>query len=286
MNTIAFLSMDDLEGYVSDDELTYAPLQKLGWNVEAVSWRNKAAHWERYAAVIVRTTWDYQKDLPAFLETLSEIERKTRLANPLQTIRWNADKVYMRPLEERGAKLVPTLWSDNIASEQQVREWFDTLRADEIIIKPTISAGAEDTFWLSPNSPEISELASVFANRSFMVQPFLRSILKEGEYSLFYFSGIYSHAVIKVPKPNDFRVQEEHGGDIQPFMATTELLNAGEAILRLLGEVPLYARIDFIRDASGHLALMELELIEPSLYLRMNEKAPRQFAQAIHAWLL
>lgn len=277
--------MDDLAGYVSDDALAYAPLRALGWNAEAVSWRDATADWGRYAAVIVRTTWDYQKDLPAFLQVLETIERKTRLANSLAIARWNADKVYLRGLEERGALCVPTLWGENIANETEIKGWFDALNAQEIVIKPAISAGAEDTFRLSRKSPQLSEMASIFVNRSFMVQPFLPSIVEEGEYSLFYFNGAYSHAILKKPKPNDFRVQEEHGGDIQPFGATEELQGAGEAIMRLLSEVPLYARVDFARDANGSLALMELELIEPSLYLRMDAEAPRRFAKAIDGFL-
>ncbi len=286
MNTVAFLSMDDLAGYVSDDELAYAPLRELGWSVEAISWRDTTAQWERYAAVIVRTTWDYQKNLPAFLEVLEAIGRKTRLANSLEIMRWNADKVYLREMEGRGAKIVPTLWGENITSEQQIAEWFDALNTSEIVLKPTVSAGAEDTFWLSRSSPQLSEMPDVFANRSFMVQPFMRSVIEEGEYSLFYFHGAYSHAILKMPKPDDFRVQEEHGGDIQPFEATAELLRAGETILRFLNEVPLFARVDFVRDECSQFCLMELELIEPSLYLRMDADAPRRFAEAIDAFLL
>lgn len=277
--------MDDLAGYVSDDELACAPLRALGWSVETVSWRDANAQWERYAAVIIRSTWDYQKDLPAFLEVLSRIERKTRLANSIEIARWNADKVYLREMEGRGAKIVPTLWGESGISETRLKGWLEELHTEEIVVKPTVSAGAENTFRLSRGGSRIGEAVAGLANRSFMVQPFMRSVVEEGEYSLFYFNGAYSHAILKTPKPNDFRVQEEHGGDIQPCIATTDLLCASEAVLRLLNEVPLYARTDFARDERGEFCLMELELIEPSLYLRTNAEAPHRFARAIDTFL-
>ncbi len=282
---IAFLSMDDLVGYVSDDELAYAPLQELGWVVETVSWRDKLVQWEQYAAVIIRTTWDYQKNLPAFLEVLTEIESRTRLANSLAIARWNADKIYLRQLESKGVQIVPTLWGENLRDAVEVGQWFGELGTNEIVVKPTISGGAEYTYRLTPNSPQIEEAVENLASRAYMVQPFLNSIIEEGEYSLFYFNGVYSHTIQKTPAPNDFRVQEEHGGIIEPFSATPELRATAESILSLLEETPLYARVDLVREGSNSFALMELELIEPSLYLRMDADAPSRFAQAIDTFL-
>ena len=117
-----------------------------------------------------------------------------------------------------------------------------------------------------------------------MVQPFMSGIVHEGEFSLFYFSGTYSHAILKTPKPHDFRVQEEHGGRIRATEPTQELLAAGAKVIQLLDAELLYARVDFVSD-EDELVLMELELIEPSLYLRMNDSAPARFAAAINTWL-
>jgi hypothetical protein len=286
MPKLAFLSIDDLTGYVTDDDLTHEPLRELGWDVETVSWRQTSKNWSEYAAVIIRTTWDYQRNLPSFLRVLQEIESITRLANSLSIAHWNADKIYLRELSERGANIVPTIWRDHALEKGHIARWFDQLHTDEIVIKPNVSANAENTFRLHRNSAITPELLEVFANRAYMVQPFMRGIVEEGEFSLFYFGGEYSHAILKRPKTSDFRVQEEHGGVIQPIEPTARLLAAGEKILQFVKPTPLYARADFVRDENDNFALIELELIEPSLYLRKDERAPRRFAHAINNWLL
>jgi hypothetical protein len=118
-----------------------------------------------------------------------------------------------------------------------------------------------------------------------MVQPFMRGITDEGEFSLFYIDSRYSHTILKTPKPEDFRVQEEHGGIIQAVEPSAGLLAAGQEILKCISTPLLYARVDFVRTEKDEFALMELELIEPSLYLRKADNAPRLFAEAIDRWL-
>ena len=118
-----------------------------------------------------------------------------------------------------------------------------------------------------------------------MVQPFMPNIVSEGEFSLFYFGGEYSHTILKTPKPKDFRVQEEHGGIIKAVQPTDKLLKAGQKVFEFIAPKPLYARIDFVRDAADDFALMELELIEPALYFRMDEESPKRFAKIFDGWM-
>lgn len=283
---IAFLSIDDLSGYVADDELAIEPLQALGHVVEFVPWQQTALGWKEFAAVIIRTTWDYQHNLREFLHALQQIESQTLLANPLEIVRWNADKTYLSDLEQKGARIVPTIWINNEISSRLVEQWFERLQSDEIIIKPTVSANAQDTFRLKHGAVDTNILSELFHNRTCMVQPFMQRIVTEGEYSLFYFNGEYSHAILKTPKTDDFRVQEEHGGIIQAITPTDDILAAGKKVMNCISLPLLYARADFVRTESDDFALMELELIEPSMYLRTAEDAPRRFAGAIHAWLL
>ena len=113
----------------------------------------------------------------------------------------------------------------------------------------------------------------------------MRGIVEEGEFSLFYFNGEYSHAILKTPKTGDFRVQEEHGGIIQATKPTADLLATGEKIMQYISPTPLYARVDFVSTDEGEFAVVELELIEPSMYLREAAHAPRMFAEAIDSWL-
>lgn len=286
MKKIAFLSMDDLSDFVTDDELSIGPLKELGLEVHTVSWKAKSVRWEDYSMVIVRSTWDYQKDLPSYLEVLREIDSRTLLANPLSIMEWNADKSYMRELEENGARIVPTVWGNTIAGIEVFTEWFNHFQSDEIVIKPTVSANADDTFRLKSDSPLLLIVQSTFANRSYMVQPFIQSIVDEGEYSLFYFNGEYSHAILKTPEIGDFRVQEEHGGLIQSTVVTISIANAGKRIMDILGEKPLYARVDLARMQDDDFALMEIELIEPALYFRTDPKSAPRFAKAVNDLLV
>ncbi len=269
--------MDTLDGYVADDDLAIGPLAELGWKVETVSWRNTSVDWNRFEAVVIRTTWDYQRDPDKFLDVLKTIESSgARLENSLDIVRGNLNKTYLRGLDDDGVRTVPTIW-DSRYEEGSFGKWLSDFGSDEIIIKPTISATAEYTYRLSEFDPE---LVAIFATRPFMVQPFMPNIVAEGEFSLFYFCGEYSHAILKSPKPSDFRVQEEHGGNIAAVEPTPALLNAGREAIDTIDPTPLYARVDFVRVEDDNFALMELELIEPALYLRMDDGAPQRFATA------
>lgn len=121
----------------------------------------------------------------------------------------------------------------------------------------------------------------MFSDRPFLVQPFIENIRNEGEYSLFYIDGALSHAIQKIPQPGDFRVQEEHGGNIVAVDPEDGLRLTGNAVMQQVAPAPVYARVDFVRGPDGEFLLMELELIEPSLYLRKNEGAALRFANAL-----
>jgi glutathione synthase/RimK-type ligase-like ATP-grasp enzyme len=270
--------MDDLGSYVSDDELAIPPLRELGWQVDTVSWRDKTVDWNDFEAVIIRTPWDYQRDPQAFLDVLDAIDASSaRLENSLSIVKWNLNKGYLRELEAKGARIVPTIWREKGIAEADVSEWLEHFGTGEVVIKPTVSATAEFTYRLNGFKPELTE---IFAEREYMVQSFMPNIVTEGEYSLFYFNGEYSHAILKAPKPLDFRVQEEHGGIITAVKPPEKVIDTALNMFDLIAPAPLYARIDLIRDARDDFALMELELIEPALYFRMDEGSPARFAKA------
>ena len=276
MKRVCFLSMDSLAGYVSDDELAVGPLAELGWQAETVSWRDEGADWNDFEAVVIRTTWDYQRDPEAFINVLEKIESSSaRLENPLDIVRWNLSKTYLREMGERGCRIVPTIWNEAYTVEN-FAGWLERFGADELIVKPVVSATAEHTYRLKNYDPA---LENVFETRDLMVQPFIRAIVSEGEYSLFYFGGEFSHAINKVPKPADFRVQEEHVGLITSVAAGAKLMESGGQALSLIDREMLYARIDLVRGPDEEFALMELELIEPALYFRMDPRSPVLFAE-------
>lgn len=278
----AYMTMADPGDYVTDYHLSFEPMLALGWQVDTVAWRDGSVEWDCYDAVYICTPWDYPEHAAQFIAVLEAIERSSAtLVNELSLVRWTLAKTYLRDLEERGAAIVPSLWFDDIAVSQ-VTDWFEALDTDMLVIKPDIGANAKDTYVLNNPVPDemLKHLLETFKNRPCFVQPFVAKIQSEGEYALFYFGGDYSHAILKIPKPGDFRVQEEHGADIVSVDPPRELIDTANGVLALVEPQPVYVRADFVRGDNNQFWLMELELIEPSMYLRMDKDAPARFANA------
>lgn len=278
--------MDNMEGFVSDDELSVEPLARLGWQVRFVSWRQRAVSWDAFDLVVIRTTWDYQNALDEYLGVLDRINQATRLENDIRLVRWNIHKSYLQELERRGIPIVPTMWGQNL-DRSRLEYCFQSLNCQELVIKPTIGANADHTYRLARAAAgsQAAALVESYGRKPFMAQPFMPAILTEGEYSLFFFAGDYSHAILKSPRRDDFRVQEEHGGLIQAVQPEPLLRQRAKTAVAALDCCPLYARVDMVRDEHNDFAVMELELIEPSLYLRMDAAAPERFAAALTAWV-
>lgn len=278
----AYLTMDDIRGFVSDAELSFAPMAELGWEVEMVPWQS-VVDWSDYDLVYICTPWDYQNDVAAFLEVLETIEMSSAiLVNGLDLVLWNLEKTYLRELEIRGAAIVPSLFFERFDA-QRVSACFGKHGTGTIVVKPVVGANADNIFVLtSPLSEDvIGRLERVFAARPFFVQPFIESVRTEGEYSLFFFGDEYSHAILKKPKPGDFRTQEEHGADILSVEAPAALVNTARHVLGVVNPQPVYVRADFVRDARDRFLLMELELIEPALYFRTDPGSAGRFARAL-----
>jgi len=281
MKRCAFLSMDSLEDFFSYDTMLFEPLKKVGWLAEEVSWRKMDVDWNNYDVVVVRTTWDYQEDVEGFMACLQRIEASTaRLQNSLKIVEWNISKSYLKNLQNQGINIVPTLWFDSF-SLHEVQAGFTYFDSPQLVIKPLVSANADHTYRLTPEKlvEQADELKAIFATREFMLQPFLTGIIDEGEYSLFYFGGHYSHSILKQPESGDFRVQEEHGGRLSSIQPCEDMLTAARHSLAALPEDVLYARIDLVRHKK-EFVVIEIELIEPSLYFNMDPESPQRFVDA------
>ncbi|MEC7690898.1 MAG: hypothetical protein VYE47_08815 [Pseudomonadota bacterium] len=280
MSVIAFLSMDTsaLEDFFVYDEMLIPHFNAHGYEVETVAWRDESVDWNRFSHVIVRSPWDYQQDPDGFIACLERIEAsQATLHNPLSLMKWNIEKTYLQSLESQGVPVVPTSWADSFSADWFVKQ-FEVFNTDELVIKPALSANADDTFRIHRGDVAnyTAQLSELFHNRKLMVQPFLQSVTGEGEYSLFYFGGQYSHTLLKQPKAGDFRVQEEHGGRLSAFTPDAGMLSVCEAALNAMPDSYLYARVDLIRTDTGW-AIMELELIEPSLYFNIDESSAARF---------
>ncbi|MFN3911125.1 RimK family alpha-L-glutamate ligase [Hyphomonas sp.] len=243
------LMMDALRG----------PFAARGLTLEDLSWDDPKADWASYGAVIIGTTWDYWDRLDEFLAALRRIESQTRLFNPVALVEWNIRKTYLRELEAKGARLIPTVWMD-VADEASARAAFDTLGAEDVVFKRQVGAGAKGQHRLR-RGEAIPEMP-----HAMMAQPFLPMIQTEGELSFIFIDGDFSHALVKRAQPGDYRIQSTYGGREEKIAPSADDLAAARAIIAALDEAPLYGRVDMLRGADGGLLLMELEVLEPYLY--------------------
>lgn len=284
----AFLTIANLDGWFVDDELVHPSLKRRGWQVSDVAW-DADVDWNQFDIVVIRSTWDYQQTPGRFFSVLEQIEASSaRLYNPLHLVKWNLDKRYLLELESKNIRIVPTRVVESLTRDC-IRKTFPEFAADQIVVKPTIGANSDDTFRIQPGAPdsELQKICDVFASKPCLLQPFMEHITREGEYSVIFFEGRCSHAVVKSVRSGDFRVQEEHGGSVRSVPDIEPKLEAAaRAVMHTLAEPPLYARVDLVRMKQQDFALMELELVEPSLYFKYSDDAADAFAKSIDDRLL
>lgn len=254
------------------------PFEALGMTLEDVDWADEVIDWARFDAAIIGTTWDYWDQPDLFLSTLEKIESQTRLFNAAATVRWNSDKRYLKELAAKGARTIPTLWIDKTRAED-FNAAFKQLESDDLVFKRQIGAGADGQYRLSPSDP-LPDMP-----HPMMVQPFLRQIQDEGEYSFIFIDGAFSHALLKQAKVGDYRIQSSYGGWETKISPSAADLTDARAILNLMDQTPFYARVDMIRDSDERLLLMELELIEPYLYPKEGPELGPLMAKALRARL-
>jgi glutathione synthase/RimK-type ligase-like ATP-grasp enzyme len=264
-----------------DDRLAVEALAARGCDVIPAVWDDPAVDWASFEAAIVRSTWDYHHRPAEFLGWISRMEAlEIQLWNPAPLLRWNHDKRYLTELATRGVPAVPTL----TVARGDRRTLRDTLAAtdwDEVVVKPAVSASAHETWRTSRARAELDagRFAALTRTGDVLVQPYLPEV-ERGEWSLCFFGGRYSHAVLKRPRAGDFRVQSELGGEVLNATPAAALVESAAAILALLPQPWLYARVDAC-EVGGALMLMELELIEPTLFFRADPAAPARFAEAL-----
>ena len=280
MKRIVFLSCDNLDGYVTDDELTLAPLKKAGWSVDVKSW-TADCDWSVYSAALIRTTWDYTLRLDAFLEKMKLISVQTQLINSIDTVIWNSRKNYLKDLSTWGLRTIPTAFEWPQDWNQLFSEW----QTGTLMAKPQVGANSVGTYMVTPTNIPSSPLFS----EAPLIQPFREKIFSEGELSFHFFAGQYSHTVRKIPKRGDYRVQEEHGGTIlSENPSAADLAQATEiyqTVEKNLKTPTLFHRVDVVKNSKNEMEIMEVELVEPSLYFRTHKDAPHNFVKALNTFL-
>lgn len=241
----------------------------------------------RFDGFMIGTVWDYPPKLALFLETLDRLAGHGPVWNPPSLVRWNIEKTYLKALEEAGAPSIPTLWRAR-ADDSAIRDGFAMFDTDRLVVKPLVGGGA----WRQALVRRGEALPTVDAlpPGACLIQPFLPSVPEEGEYSLMFFGGEFSHALVKRPKPGDYRVQSMFGAREEIWTPSEAELALARSVLdaaaRLTGEADLlYARVDMVRGLDGQLAVMELEIIEPYFYPEQGPDMGDVFARALQAKL-
>lgn len=221
--------------------------------------------------------WGYQRDVPRWYALLDRLEaEQLPVVNPVPLLRWNSDKSYLADLAAQGLAVIPTLFVD-VLDDASFAGACAALDTADVVIKPAISAGADGTHRLYVGDT----LPADAQGQRRLVQPLMPGIVRDGEFSLFLFDGRLSHAIVKRPSVGDFRVQEQFGGREFAWAATPEAHALAIAAIAACPLPPVYARVDLVGDADGKLHIMELELIEPSLFLQFSPDKGAAFAAAI-----
>ena len=231
-----------------------------------------------YDLVLPLFAWGYQRDVAGWYALLDQMEEaRLPVVNPVPVLRWNSDKAYLGELGAKGVAVVPTVEVDAL-DDARLAEAMAELGVDEVVIKPAISGGADGTHRVAPGTP----IPADALGQRRLVQPLMQGILTEGEFSLFFFAGKFSHAIVKRPASGDFRVQEQFGGRETVWDASDAAQRLAAAALAAAPAPPVYARVDMVGDAAGTLHIMELELIEPSLFLHHAPDKGAAFGLAVY----
>lgn len=266
----------------SEDDKLLNFLKEKGLNIEKVVWNDPAINWQDYTLAILKSPWDYFDLINDFYDWLNQLENlKVRLLNPIDLVKWNSNKLYLQEIEAAGLKITPSTF---IRKQESINlnEFFEKFGVDKLIVKPSVSGGAKNTFKVTAdNVSEVNQkLNNLLQEEDFIVQPFLPEILENGEWSFIFFNGAYSHSLVKQAKPGDFRVQPAHGGSVHPQNPGEEQIAIAQQYINLFAKNCLYARVDgtFV---NGEFLLMELELIEPFLFLNTDPQNYERYYKAL-----
>ena len=278
---VALVTCRALPALYPDDHHLVAALRAHGIVPESVVWDDASVDWRAFDRVVIRSCWDYHLETERFRAWLARCEADgVPLWNPPVTVGGNLHKGYLERLAHLGASVVPT----RLLRSRAITRLDDVLATEgwpRAVVKPAVSASAFRTFIVeSGTAAHQRELDDLLTRGDVLVQPFVPEVVDKGEWSLVFFAGDFSHAVLKRARSGDFRVQAEYGGSTVAADPPDGLLSDAGHLLSLLSDPWLYARVDGV-DVGGRLLLMELELIEPVLFFAERPDAAARFAQAI-----
>lgn len=288
---IAFITYLDKGDFASptaenEDDTLLNFLKEKGLSIEKVIWNDKDVHWENYNLAILKSPWDYFDLIEDFYNWLAMLQSKNvKLLNPIEIVKWNADKHYLKDIAQAGLNVAQSIFL-NKGENINLTNYFEVFNGEAFIVKPCVSGGSKNTFKVDlANVEEINQkLKTLLTEEDFIIQPFIKEIETEGEWSFLFFGGKFSHCLLKKAKNGDFRVQHYLGGSIHPQNPPQHLLQSAQQYVDEFAADCLYARVDGI-EVKGNFVLMELELIEPYLFLNTNNNSYENYYKALQKFI-
>jgi glutathione synthase/RimK-type ligase-like ATP-grasp enzyme len=269
-----------------EEGLVQRALQAHGLRTCRRAWSDSRYDWSGARSALFRSTWDYFDRFSQFAAWLDRVSQVTRLCNSAELVRWNWDKHYLADLQQRGVRIPETIFLDQNCQES-LAELIGRTGWPGAILKPAVSGAARHTYWVraGDTAEHEKQFRSLLLQEPMLLQCFQERILSEGELSLVVIGGRVTHAVRKIARAGDFRVQDDHGGTVHPHVPSIAEIEFAEQVVAACDMSPVYARVDAVCDNSGRLALMELELIEPELFFRFQPSAAETLANHLVRWL-
>jgi glutathione synthase/RimK-type ligase-like ATP-grasp enzyme len=281
MKIIAFVTSTAAPGIAADDTILRDALEARDLKVVAAAWDDPTVNWTNFDLLLIRSCWNYHLAPEKFERWISSVRSsKMKMVNPAELILWNLNKYYLKELDEKGVAVPDSVWigeqdfyNDKLLDIVSEKKW------DRAVLKPCVSASSFRTSVITPSTAKVEGeiLSRNFPNGGMILQEFIEAIPQKGEVSMIFFNGAYSHAVVKEAMEGEFRVQTQYGGKTRIIPIDKGTLASAERIISKLSVVPLYARVDGFGD-NGKFTLMELELIEPVLFLEYHPDAARKLA--------
>ena len=271
-----------ISNVLREDEWVINALKEKNLSVVKKDWNDSIFDWETTRSILFRSTWDYFDKFELFKKWFNKTKNKCLMINSTETIEWNIDKHYLLDLQEHqipipNSEFIKRGSSIDLSLLMQKKNW------NEIVVKPTISGAAKNTYRLKEE--EIIQFGPTWEKliykEDFIVQEFQNNVITEGEVAMIVIGGKFTHAVLKKAKEGDFRVQDDFGGSIAIYNPSEEMVKLAEKCTRILTPIPSYARVDIIWDNLRELAVSELELIEPELWFRLNPNAAQKLAHHV-----
>ncbi|MBC6365180.1 RimK family alpha-L-glutamate ligase [Algoriphagus sp. AK58] len=272
---------------IDEDKLLSEILTELGVSHEIQAWSDPNVDWSSFSLLLIKSTWDYFDFYPEFLLWIEKIKALgIPVLNDLDIVRWNSSKDYLLEIESQGFPTIAGVMLEK-GSKPTLDQIQKKVNSDTIVVKPLVSGGAKNTLRIpvSEWSNFEEKVTELVKEEAFLAQPYVKEVSEVGEYSLIFFNQQFSHAVLKTPAKSDFRVQHYYGGTIQEIQPDSSLLEPAQKLIDTFGKGTLYGRVDGVL-IDGVFYLMELELIEPYLFLGLSDKAIPNYREALKRRLM